>query len=191
MPSFGSTPVSPSTSPTLTALDSAQRTRTRTDCCASTSRKAPTFRGGAPRTSQQSHRRSTRGLVRHSTGRRQPKRSTTTSSRSKQPRDDPHSSAQQRCGRPIDYLHSAVPTAPRTKAVEMTRRSATAWTAPVRARPHHHSHDHNTLSFFLSSTRRSIHLRCLDKTVLRRPVELGVCLTLGGALRAPRHDDNF
>ena len=43
-----SRPEYPSTSPTLAAPGSAARTRTTTACCASTSRRAPTSRAGAP-----------------------------------------------------------------------------------------------------------------------------------------------
>ena len=53
-------------------------TRTPTDCCANTSRKAPTSRGGAPMTSNPSPPRSTHDPARSSAGRHPPRHSTST-----------------------------------------------------------------------------------------------------------------
>ena len=71
-----STPISRSTSATRTAPGSERRTRTRTDCSASTSRRGPTSLATAPTTSLPSLPRSTAARGRRSSGRRRPRLST-------------------------------------------------------------------------------------------------------------------
>jgi IS30 family transposase len=62
-----------SSSPIRTAHGSAARTKTRTGCCASTSRKAPTSRAGTPKRSEPSRTPSTTARARHSVGSHQPR----------------------------------------------------------------------------------------------------------------------
>src|SRR5262249_28789081 len=74
--SYGSTLASRSTSATRRAQGSAARTRTPTDCCASTSPAAPIYPDTAPTTSRQSRRRSTAAPAKRSVGERLRKCST-------------------------------------------------------------------------------------------------------------------
>ncbi|BEL07227.1 IS30-like element ISMsm8 family transposase [Actinoplanes sichuanensis] len=66
----------PVSSPSRTVPGSAAPTRTPTDCCASTSRKAPTYPDGLPKRSTRSLTHSTAGHGKHSAGRLPPKPST-------------------------------------------------------------------------------------------------------------------
>ena len=75
-PRSRSRPGSRCSSPTLTVPGSAGPTRTPRDCCASTSPKAPTCRGGPSRRSRPSRQRSTAGHERPSNGRHRPRHST-------------------------------------------------------------------------------------------------------------------
>ena len=110
-----------STSPTRTARGSVARTRTPTDCCASTSRKAPTCPDGRPRRSKPSLRLLTAGHARHSDGRPQPKLSTNSYSPCNKPVLRPPVESGLRPGIGVMYQPLAV------NSLLVRRRVANAW----------------------------------------------------------------